>query len=141
LYIKIDGRNVDEAFNDALISVEVDSSLTLPDMFAIHLRDPNLQWIDDNRYAPGKSVEIASRADSAASEVKLMVGEITAVEPMLNQDTGPTLILRGYDKGHRLHRGRKTQTFQEVTAILPARLPATPDCRRTLNKPAKYISM
>ncbi len=114
IYLKFDGTSASEQVTDAIISVEVDNSLTLPDMFAIHLRDPNLSMIDDDTFSLGSEVEISAKAESG-SEVKILSGEITGIEPHLVRDIGPTLVLRGYDKSHRLNRGKKTRSFLQVT--------------------------
>lgn len=113
IYLKFNGTDASEAVADAIVSVEVDDSLTLPDMFAIHLRDPNLRLIDDDTFSIGTSVEIASR--NGNSEVTLLRGEITAIEPRMNSTLGPTVLLRGYDKAHRLNRDRKTRSFLQMT--------------------------
>ena len=50
MYLKFDGADASEEVMDNIISIEVDDSLTLPDMFSIHLRDTNLKWIDDDTF-------------------------------------------------------------------------------------------
>jgi phage protein D len=40
-----------------------------------------------------------------------MIGEITGLEPEYVVDRLPSVIVRGYDRRHRLQRGRKTRTF------------------------------
>ena len=42
---------------------------------------------------------------------KLISGEITALEPEFVTSRIPLLRVRGYDRRHRLQRGRKTRTF------------------------------
>ncbi|MBM3131802.1 MAG: VgrG-related protein [Chloroflexi bacterium] len=113
IYLKFNGTDASEQVTDAIVSVEVDDSLTLPDMFAIHLRDPNLQWIDADTFSIGTPVEVSSRNGNA--EVTLLKGEITAIEPRMNSTLGPTVLVRGYDKAHRLNRDRKTQSFLQMT--------------------------
>ncbi len=113
IYLKIGGRNVSEEIMDSLISVEVDDSLLLPDMFAIHLRDPRFQWTDSDDFAPGKAVEISVSDDNGTT--KLLSGEITAIEPQFNQMAGPTVVIRGYDQAHRLHRAKQTKTYIQET--------------------------
>ena len=55
----------------------------------------------------------------------LMIGEITALEPEFVFNRLPSLTVRGYDRRHRLQRGRKTRTFvSRKTATSPRRLPA-----------------
>ncbi len=113
IYLKFDGTEASREIIDSIISVEVDDSLTLPDMFAIHLQDASLRWIDDNTFSIGKSVEIAT--GESTSRTKLLTGEITAIEPVLTGPTSASLILRGYDKSHRLNRGKKTATYIQMT--------------------------
>ena len=45
----------------------------------------------------------------------LIDGEITSIEPMLRYRGTNTIVIRGYDKTHRLHRGKKTAVFQQVS--------------------------
>lgn len=113
IYLKIDGTDVPEEVMQSLITVEVDDNLNLPDTFVFHVRDPQLERVDSDTFALGNSVEIAARTDSR--RVKLIEGEITAVEPRISRDALPTLTVRGYDKCHRLHREKKTRSFNQVT--------------------------
>ncbi len=113
MYLKIDGSNASEEIMDSLISIDVDDSLLLPDMFSVHLRDPSFKWTDSDDFALGKSVEIAVRGESGTS--KLLAGEITAIEPEFSQAAGPTVMIRGYDQSHRLHRSKQTKTYVQET--------------------------
>ena len=47
-------------------------------------------------------------------EKPLVKGEITAINGDYDA-TGNRIHMRGYDISHRLHRGRKTRTFVNVT--------------------------
>ena len=113
VYLKIDGTDVSDEVMQSLISLEVDDNLNLPDTFVIHIRDPQLQRVDSDMFSLGKSVEVSARGDNRT--VKLMDGEITAVEPRISRDALPTLFARGYDKCHRLNREKKTRSFNQVT--------------------------
>ena len=112
-YIKIDGADAPQGIVDNLISIEVDDSLNLPDMFTIQLRDPKLEWTDSDTLGIGKEVEISARGESGRA--KLMAGEITACETNFKHGAGATMVVRGYDKSHRLNRGRQTKSFVQVT--------------------------
>ncbi len=46
---------------------------------------------------------------------KLLTGEITAIEPEFSQAAGPTVLIRGYDQSHRLHRVKETKTYVQET--------------------------
>jgi len=113
IFIKIGGWDVPETFMDAVAEVVVDTSLHLPDMFTIRIHDPELEWVDDRSLVIGKEVEIKAkgRENQGRSSGALIKGEITAVEPHFSSQGRTTLLLRGYDKSHRLHRGKRTRTF------------------------------
>ena len=113
MYLKIDGSNASEEIMDSLISIEVDDSLLIPDMFSIHLRDPSFKRTDSDDFGLGKPVEITVKGESGTS--KLLTGEITAIEPEFSQTAGPTVVIRGYDKSHRLHRAKQTKTYVQAT--------------------------
>jgi len=113
VYLKIGGNNASEEIMDSLISMEVDDSLLLPDMFSIHLRDPSFKWADSDDFELGKVVELTVRGEG--STTKLLAGEITALEPEFSQLAGPSLRIRGYDQSHRLHRAKQTKTYVQMT--------------------------
>jgi len=113
IYLSFDGAEASQEVIDSIVSVEVDDSLILPDMFAIHLQDSELRWIDDDTFSVGKSVDISTGEGS--TKVKILSGEITGIEPRLLPNIGPSLMLRGYDMSHRLNRGKKTTTYIQMT--------------------------
>lgn len=119
LYLKVSGAKVSEEIMDDIISVEVDHSLHLPDMFTIYLRDEftgsGCKWMDSNTFDLGKPVEISVEPGDGGKKEELFTGEITAIEPEFDPEAGATLMVRGHDKSHRLHRGRKTRSFLKQT--------------------------
>ena len=97
--IKIDGKDVSEIEPD-LVELTVDDSLTLPNMFSIHLQDAmdlktgKLKYTDD-ACPIGKSVEITIETDEILDEpgvVKetIIKGEITGVEPRFTASGTPS---------------------------------------------------
>jgi phage protein D len=113
MYLKIGGINAAKEIMDSLISIEVDDSLLLPDMFSIRLRDPRFHWSDSDDFGLGKAIEISVRGEGGTT--KLLSGEITAIEPEFSQAVGPTVLIRGYDQSHRLHRAKETKTYVQET--------------------------
>ncbi|GIK37853.1 MAG: hypothetical protein BroJett011_16860 [Chloroflexota bacterium] len=119
-FLKIGGKKIpqpeiEELMRD-VIEIVVDDSLHLPDMFMIHLHDKSLKWVDSPLLAIGEEVEIAAKApteqgEGAEQEQGLIKGEITALEPDFTILGEPTLRVRGYDRSHRLHRGRKSRSY------------------------------
>ena len=98
-----------------VISLNVDHDLDLPGMFTLELSDSDSQrkettWINDEElFAVGNVVEV--KLGYANDLETLIIGEITGIEAEFAFDRLPSLTVRGYDRRHRLQRGRKTQTF------------------------------
>ncbi len=115
MYFKINGSAPSDALKNLVREIVVDTSLYLPDMFSIHFDDPNHSWIDSPDLAIGKTVEISGKALGETGVTPLMKGEIVAIEPDFTQAAGMTVVIRGYDKSHRLHRGKKTRPFVNKT--------------------------
>ncbi len=115
VFIRVNGSDLDSELMDDLTSVVVDSNLHLPDMFEIRVHDEQVRWIDQSSFELGAEVEIGVKDEEGGQEEKLIVGEITALEPEFGQGTQAMLTIRGYDRSHRLHRGTHTQAFTQVT--------------------------
>lgn len=115
LYIKVDGNNLPIAVMDDLLEVTVENSLHLPHMFTIHVHDEKLDWLNDGPFKLGKEVEIAAVEEESGTSHVLIKGEITALEPDFGEGTQATLLVRGYDRSHRLHRGTYSKAYLQVT--------------------------
>src|ERR1044071_4149383 len=114
-FVKLSGALVAEEFMRDLFEITVENSLHMPDSATIILNDPGLKWIDDPALSPGKPIEIAAAAAAAGSEPKTIFdGEIVGLEPEFGAATHK-LTIRAFDRLHRLARGRKVRSFQNVT--------------------------
>ncbi len=115
---KIGGQAAPRNMMHALKEIVVDTSLHLPDMFTIHLNDSELEWIDSPLLEIGFPVEISvipgGREEGGTATGLITKGEITAIEPELLATGGSSVIIRGYDKSHRLHRVKKSRVFKNV---------------------------
>jgi phage protein D len=112
--ITINGRSLGRDARDFITDVLVDDSIAWPSMFAFQLTDDFLRddehaWIDNSQLVVGSVVEIMLGYGFELE--RLIVGEITGLEPEFVLDRPPRLIVRGYDRRHRLQKGRKTRTF------------------------------
>ena len=115
VYLKVGNQAVSESVMDDLDSIEVDQSLLLPYTFTIRLNDrfdgSEFDYIDGSNFTIGKEVEITARPPGREEKGALIKGEITAMEVEFPADGRSTLIIRGYNKAHRLNRGKKNGTF------------------------------
>ncbi|MGC9466970.1 MAG: VgrG-related protein [Anaerolineae bacterium] len=106
--IKIDGNDVSPDVMRLVQRVEVDQHAHLPNMFTIRLRDPKFEVIDQGPFDLTKEVEISGETEDG-EWVPLAKGEITVLEPEFQEGMIARLVVRGYDKSHRLFREMKSQ--------------------------------
>lgn len=130
--IKINGTAISEDMMGNLMDVSVEQSLYLPSMATVRLYSPYLQWFDSSELSISSSLEIAMGAVNSVTTV--FKGEITALEFDASPAGMPIVAIQGYDKLHRLHRGRKTKVYTQVTdsdifsqILSDASLSGTPD--------------
>jgi phage protein D len=94
-------------------SLMVESCLHIPDMTEIRLETVEATWIDSDKFKAGQTLSI-SMSNEQKQITSLFDGEVVSVEPDFSEST-INLVVRGYDKAHRLHRGTKTKVFKNVT--------------------------
>ncbi len=122
--ITVGGREQTDLEID-LLDVVVDTNLFLPGMFTLTIHDERdqrtgkLMYADSDTFKVGAEVKIEIETDEIPDEpypIKgtLIIGEITAVEPAFSADGIATLRIQGYDRSHRLTRGKKTRTYGDA---------------------------
>ncbi len=100
-----------------LIGVSVLDDVDATGMFTLIVSgcdadEMKVKWIDDEIFREGNSVEIAmGYRDNLQT---LFSGEITGLEPEFLEGQPTRLIVRGYDRRHRLLRERKTRSFTNI---------------------------
>jgi phage protein D len=115
--LRVDGQDVPLEAEADVIEVSVLQDVSAPGMFAVRLLNWDLDklrftWSDDPLFAEGAEVEVLM--GYAGDLEPVFVGEVTGLEPEFRADESPTVTVRGYDRGHRLLRGRKTRSFTQV---------------------------
>lgn len=111
-FLKIDGADAPEEFMRDLIEVTVESSLHLPDVATLTLHDHDLSWADGHALEPGKTILVEMSRDQRRQVV--FDGEIVEVELAMTPHV-PQLVVRAFDRMHRLSRGRRARSFVNVT--------------------------
>lgn len=115
--IRVNGSELSPAAQQDILSVVVHEDLSAASMFTIQMHNWDMvglqyTWSDDSLFTPGNEVEIwMGYVDQLQ---KIMIGEITSLEPLFQADEIPILIVRGMDHRHRLFRGRKTRSFTQA---------------------------
>jgi phage protein D len=110
--LKLAGTNPPPALVEDLLEITVESSLHMPDVATITIHDPRLQWVDAQTLLPGVKATIEAR--SGRRQVEVFDGEIVEIEPEFVPGT-QRLVVRAFDRLHRLARGRHTRTFVNAT--------------------------
>ena len=105
---------VDTSREGQVEQVVVDEHLHLPDMFAITLRSIRARHARQYGAARRSGGRDRPSPSGMHRSKPLLKGEIVSVECDYDP-TGARVLVRGYDSSHRLHRGRQTRTFLNVT--------------------------
>ena len=115
--VEINGQKMTDTFMRDVEEIVVDTSLYVPDMVAIRLQDDDMEWMDSADFELGKTVKItAESAESIGGGTGVLIeAEITGLEPEFDATGTHVLVIRGYDKSHRLHLGHHTRTFTNQT--------------------------
>jgi len=114
LGIEIDGLPLPADVESLLVRSTVSDHITQPDSFVLEFRDPSHDVLGRIGATVGKPVKLTCITGDDAGGAQLMVGEITAVETEFDA-TGSRTFVRGYDKSHRLMRGRGTEAWTNLT--------------------------
>ncbi|HEV8572886.1 MAG TPA: VgrG-related protein [Actinomycetota bacterium] len=122
--IEIDGQLLGDEFVELLDMTVVEDHLSLPDTFTIRFSDlyrnqegatPGGSLLEAAGLTIGTEIKI-SGIPLGANEVELLIiGEVTAIEGAYEAGRGRHIAVRGHDFFHRLHRGRKTEMYNQAT--------------------------
>jgi phage protein D/phage baseplate assembly protein gpV len=111
-YLKIDGSDASVDLVADIEQISVESSLHLPAVATLVIYDPKLRWVDSDCLAPGKELTISAKVDRT---IKLLFdGEIVEIEPDFSAER-QVLVVRAFDRLHRLARGRYARSFINVS--------------------------
>jgi phage protein D len=111
--VEVDGSALASNLEPLLELTVVDDHLHLPDMFLLSFRDIGRDVAKQAHFQIGSKVKISAPSPAGGGAEVLIDGEVTALEAEYDA-LGSRALVRGYDGSHRLHRGRVTQTYQNV---------------------------
>ncbi|MCO5170620.1 MAG: contractile injection system protein, VgrG/Pvc8 family [Planctomycetes bacterium] len=132
--VSIDGQPLSAALDSALTCIEVQQSLSVVDMAVLTFDNPGGKICDAPVLACGREVEV--KLGYVGQLVSLFKGDIVAVEPVFPIEGNPFVLVRAYDRKHRLRRGRKQRTFlnqkiSEIATDIASEASLTPDIEDT----------
>lgn len=112
--IEVDGNPLAPEVEVRLERAVVDDHTLLPDMVVLRFRDPERDLLRTAGFEIGGTVKILAGPAGQEARELLMSGEVTGFEAEFDT-SGSHVVVRGYDRSHRLHRGRRTETYRNVT--------------------------
>ena len=115
--ILINGATLPPDLNADVLAVSVCQYAEGGDRFevlvnALDSNNQQLKWIDTNHANPGNEVTI--ELGYQGNLTRVLVGEIAAVRVSYANDQAAQLHIQGFDRLHRLRRGRRTRAFLQV---------------------------
>ncbi len=114
LAVEFGGSPLPAKFVNTLVEGYVDHSRTLPDLFLLRFRDPDRVLLEQAGLKIGTEARLLARAGGSTAPVPLLEGVVTALEVELDE-TGTFTVVRGFDESHRLFRGRRVASYQNMT--------------------------
>ncbi|SCD47368.1 VgrG-related protein [Streptomyces sp. DvalAA-19] len=114
LAVEFGGSPLPAKFVNTLVEGYVDDSRTLPDLFLLRFRDPDRVLLEQAGLKIGTEARLLARAGGSTAPVPLLEGVVTALEVELDE-TGTFTVVRGFDESHRLFRGRRVASYQNMT--------------------------
>jgi Bacteriophage probable baseplate hub protein len=78
----------------------------------LHSDTLRMKWVDAEEFSPGNRIEIQSGYRGKLTSI--LAGEITALKVSYNCDQAALIHVQGFDRLHRLRRGKKTRAFNEI---------------------------
>jgi uncharacterized protein involved in type VI secretion and phage assembly len=112
--IKVAGQRLDPEDMNHVEKIEVRNFVGLPDMATIRMADPEGRHVTDPPFFIGDEIEIMLGDIEASNPSAVFTGEVVTFEPEFTT-AAATISVRAYDKSHRLHRNRRSATFQDMT--------------------------
>ncbi|GGK00714.1 type IV secretion protein Rhs [Streptomyces camponoticapitis] len=114
LVVEFGGTRLPAKFANTLVEGYVDDSRTLPDLFLLRFRDPDRVLLEQTGLKIGGEARLLARAGGDSAPKPLLDGVVTALEVELDE-TGTFTVVRGLDESHRLFRGRRVASYQNMT--------------------------
>ena len=119
--IEVEGAEIEDELYDHLIAVRVEQSVNVPDMVTMRFADPGFEHFDADAFKIGNEIRISFALGD--EEQLISTAEVTAmsIEPpdanRIDTPAGglPELVVMALGNAHKLARGLKVKTYQDVT--------------------------
>ncbi|QEU91830.1 VgrG-related protein [Streptomyces kanamyceticus] len=115
LHAEIGGARLPDKLAVLLVEGWVDSSVNVPSAFQLTFVDSGGDILQKFRQIKVGAEAVLCPFTDGVRGKPMLTGEVTALE-VDSDASGKTLVVRGYDPGHRLLRNRRVQGYPNMTA-------------------------
>jgi phage protein D len=112
--VSLDGTALREEIERLVERVVVDSSLHAPDLVEVRLRDHDRDVLRRSGVRIGSVLDVEGSRTGEGKLEKIASVEVTTLEHDFGA-AGSVAVIRGYDVAHRLRRGRRTASYNDMT--------------------------
>ncbi|SFR69268.1 Uncharacterized conserved protein, implicated in type VI secretion and phage assembly [Agromyces sp. CF514] len=114
LLVSVAGRPLPATVSSLLLAGRITDAANLPDSFELEFTDSGGTVLADGGFEIGKPVVLTVSENGAQGPQRLIDGEVTAID---REDVAGSLRtrVRGFDRSHRLSRGRRVAAFVDQT--------------------------
>jgi len=118
--VMIDGQEISAEEADAVHQIKITDWLRLPDSCTLEVgyqasrQGEAYQRLDNSKFKVGAELEVKLGSTEERTTKTIFKGEIVTVEPDF-QSGSVAMIVRAYDKSHRMMRSRKQRAFLNKT--------------------------
>jgi len=107
--VLFDGTEIDDA---DVVSFVIERDLGQPDMAVITLRNDQHKHTGERNHAQTVEIKAGGSQEGAVKET-VFKGEVVGIEPSFKAQGDSRVVIRCFNKLHRLLRGKKSKTYQD----------------------------
>src|SRR5687768_10566117 len=108
----IDGAEIPDG---DLISFVIECDLNMPNMAVITLRNDHGAHSAARNHAQSVEIKIGAPDAEEGDKATIFKGEIVGLEPTYKAQGDSKIVVRAFNKMHRLLRGKKSKTYQNMS--------------------------
>lgn len=113
--IHLNGNKFTNEQQASVKQVVIEERIDAPSRFSMMLSDPTREWTDSEDMSVGSEVKIQMGYKDAVEEI--LYGEVLGMSAQYKSQTDPVVFVKGMNHLHRLCRGKKTRSFNEMTDV------------------------
>lgn len=112
--VKLDGQALEPGVAARVLEVRVELQSRLPARCTVRIADPELELVDTDSFPLGGELEVLMASPGETTPASVFKGQVATLEPEFDRHEA-LLVVRAYDRAHRLTRTRRTDTFQQMS--------------------------